>query len=65
MKRAILFGGLAGAALLIGQGGDARVFVDFQEVMIPMRDGDRFARHEGLHGRYRRRPRRYPGAGRQ
>jgi hypothetical protein len=41
MKRAILFGGLAGAALLIGQGGDARVFVDFQEVMIPMRDGVR------------------------
>jgi putative CocE/NonD family hydrolase len=39
MKRAILFGGLAGAVLLIGQGDDDRVFVAFQEVMIPMRDG--------------------------
>ena len=41
MKRAILFGGLAGAVLLIGQGEEARVFVDYQEVMIPMRDGVR------------------------
>ena len=41
MKLAILFGGLAGAVLLIGQGDDARVFVNFQEVMIPMRDGVR------------------------
>jgi hypothetical protein len=41
MKSAILFGGLAGAVLLIGQGDDARVFVNFQEVMIPMRDGVR------------------------
>ena len=41
MKLAILFGGLAGAALLIGQGDDDRVFVNFQEVMIPMRDGVR------------------------
>src|ERR1035437_1553649 len=41
MKRAILCGGLAGAVLLIGQGEDARVFVNFQEVMIPMRDGVR------------------------
>ena len=41
MKRAILFGGLAGAVLLIGQGDDARVLVSFQEVMIPMRDGVR------------------------
>jgi predicted acyl esterase len=41
MKRAILFGWLAGAVLLIGQGGDAPVFVDYQEVMIPMRDGVR------------------------
>src|ERR1035438_9153441 len=41
MKLAILLGGLAGAVLLIGQGDDARVFVDFQEVMIPMRDGVR------------------------
>ena len=41
MKRAILFGGLAGAVLLIAQGDDARVFVNFQEVMIPMRDGVR------------------------
>ena len=41
MKRAILLGGLAGAALLIGQGESERVFVDFQEVMIPMRDGVR------------------------
>jgi hypothetical protein len=41
MKRAILFGGLAGAVLLIGQGDDTRVFVNFQEVMVPMRDGVR------------------------
>ena len=41
MKRALLFGGLAGAVLLIGQGEEARVFVDYQEVMIPMRDGVR------------------------
>src|ERR1035438_3439426 len=41
MKSAILFGGLAGAVLLIGQGDDARVFVNFQEVMVPMRDGVR------------------------
>jgi putative CocE/NonD family hydrolase len=41
MKLAILFGGLAGAVLLVGQGDDARVFVNFQEVMIPMRDGVR------------------------
>ena len=39
MKRASWFGGLAGAVLLIGQGEDPRVFVNFQEVMIPMRDG--------------------------
>jgi putative CocE/NonD family hydrolase len=41
MKRAILFGGLAGAVLLIGQGDDTWVFVNFQEVMVPMRDGVR------------------------
>ena len=41
MKLAILFGGLAGTVLLVGQGDDARVFVNFQEVMIPMRDGVR------------------------
>ena len=41
MKRAILFGGWVGAVLLIGQGEDARVFVNFQEIMIPMRDGVR------------------------
>jgi putative CocE/NonD family hydrolase len=41
MRLAILFGGLAGAVLLIGQGESGRVFVDFQEVMIPMRDGVR------------------------
>ena len=38
MKRLILFGWLAGSVLLIGQGEDARVFVDYREVMIPMRD---------------------------
>lgn len=41
MRLAILFGGLAGAVLLIGQGESGRVFIDFQEVMIPMRDGVR------------------------
>ena len=41
MKRALLFGGLAGAVLLFGQGDEPRVFVDYQEVMIPMRDGVR------------------------
>ncbi len=41
MKRALLFGGLAGAVLLLGQGDEPRVFVDYQEVMIPMRDGVR------------------------
>ena len=41
MKRALLFGGLAGAVLLFGQGDEAKVFVDYQEVMIPMRDGVR------------------------
>ena len=40
MKRAILFGWL-GAVLLSGQDEEARVFVDYQEVMIPMRDGVR------------------------
>ena len=40
MKRAILFGWL-GAVLLIGQDEEARVFVDYREVMIPMRDGVR------------------------
>jgi predicted acyl esterase len=32
---------LAGAALLIGQTEDARIFVDYRVVMIPMRDGAR------------------------
>ena len=41
MKRALLFGGLAGAVLLIGQGEEAPVFVTYREVMIPMRDGVR------------------------
>ena len=41
MKRAFLFGGLAGAVLLLGQGDEPRVFVDYREVMIPMRDGVR------------------------
>jgi putative CocE/NonD family hydrolase len=41
MKRAILFGGLAVAVLLLGQDDGDRVFVNFQEVMIPMRDGVR------------------------
>src|SRR5947207_1151638 len=39
MKRGLVFGALAGALLLIGQSEESRVYVDFQEVMIPMRDG--------------------------
>jgi putative CocE/NonD family hydrolase len=39
MKLAIGCGVVASVALLIGQGEDSRVYVDFQEVMIPMRDG--------------------------
>ena len=41
MNRALLFGALSGAVLLLGQGDQDRIFVDFQEVMIPMRDGVR------------------------
>ena len=39
MKRGLVFGTLAGVLLLIGQSEESRVYVDFQEVMIPMRDG--------------------------
>ena len=41
MKLAIGCGVVASVVLLIGQTGDSRVYVDFQEVMIPMRDGVR------------------------
>src|SRR4029077_21276630 len=41
MKPVMLFGILACAVLLLGQGDDARIFVNYQEVMIPMRDGIR------------------------
>jgi putative CocE/NonD family hydrolase len=41
MKLGLMFGALAGAVLLIGQSEESRVYVNFQEVMIPMRDGVR------------------------
>ena len=41
MKRGLVFGALAGAVLLIGQSEESRVYVNFQEAMIPMRDGVR------------------------
>jgi putative CocE/NonD family hydrolase len=41
MKRAILFLTCAGALLLLAQIPDARVQVNFQEIMVPMRDGVR------------------------
>ncbi|HTS32118.1 MAG TPA: CocE/NonD family hydrolase [Bryobacteraceae bacterium] len=41
MHRILVFACLAGALLLIGQTEEARVGVNFQEVMIPMRDGVR------------------------
>jgi len=41
MKLAIGCGVVAAAVLPIGQGEDSRVFVNFQEVVIPMRYGVR------------------------
>ena len=41
MKLPAILAALAAAVLLSGQSDDTRVYVDFQEVMIPMRDGAR------------------------
>jgi len=41
MNRVLSFGALACALFLYGQAREERIFVDFQEVMVPMRDGVR------------------------
>src|SRR6266702_1534503 len=41
MKRTVFFSVFASVAFLVGQNDEARVFVDYREVMIPMRDGVR------------------------
>jgi len=41
MNRVLLYGMVACALFLNGQTRDERIFVDFQEVMVPMRDGVR------------------------